>query len=71
MANKAGMINRLLDIGVYEPELMRIELLERHPLTWVVEVDGLLVDSRMLPEKPQDEARRRGLIPDLDASRAA
>ncbi len=71
MANKAAMINRLLDIGIYEPELTRVAMLEQHPMAWIVEVDGFLVDARQLSGELQDEARRRGLIPDLDALRAA
>jgi Domain of unknown function (DUF6398) len=71
MANKAAMINRLLDIGVYEPELTRIAMLEQHPMAWIVEVNGFLVDARQLPDELREEARRRGLIPDLDALRAA
>lgn len=71
MANKATMINRLLKIGVYEPELTTVAMLERHPIAWIVEVDGFLVDARRLPDQLQAEARRRGLIPDLDALRAA
>lgn len=71
MANKATMINRLLNVGIYEPELTRVAMLEQHPMAWIVEVDGFLVDARRLPEELQEEARRRGLIPDLDALRAA
>ena len=71
MANKAAMINRLLSVGVYEPELTRVAMLEQHPLAWIVEVNGFLVDARRLPEELQEEARRRGLIPNLDALRAA
>lgn len=71
MANKAAMINRLLDIGVYEPELSRVAMLEQHPMAWIVEVNGFLVDARQLPDELQEEARRRGLIPDFDAIRAA
>jgi hypothetical protein len=71
MANKAAMINRLLNVGVYEPELTRVAVLEQHPMAWIVEVSGFLVDARRLPEELQEEARRRGLIPDLDALRAA
>jgi hypothetical protein len=71
MANKAGLINRMLDIGMFEPELTRLGMLEQHPMTWIVEVDGLLVDARMLPPELQAEARRRGLIPDLEHLRAA
>jgi hypothetical protein len=71
MANKAAMINRLLNIGIFEPELTRVAMLEQHPLAWIVELNGLLVDTRTLPEEIQDEARRLGLIPDLEALRAA
>lgn len=71
MANKAGMINRLLSVGIFEPELTRVAMLEQHPLAWIVEVDGLLVDARTLPGEMQAEARRLGLIPDLEALRAA
>lgn len=71
MANRAGMINRMLDIGIFEPELTRVAMIEQHPMAWLVEVDGLILDARTLPAELQDEARRRGLIPDLDALRAA
>lgn len=71
MANKAALINRLLDVGVFEPELMRVAMLEKHPLAWMVEVNGFLVDARTLPLGVQELARQQGLIPDLDARRAA
>jgi hypothetical protein len=71
MANKAALINRALAIGVYEPDLMRAAMLEQHPMTWTVMVDGFIVDARTLPPKVQDEARRRGLIPDAQTLRAA
>jgi len=71
MANKAALINRTLQLGVFEPTLTRTAMLEQHPLAWLVEVNGFLVDARMLPAELQDDARRRGLIPDLEARRAA
>jgi hypothetical protein len=40
-------------------------------MAWILEVNGFLVDARRLPEELQEEARRRGLIPDLDALQAA
>jgi hypothetical protein len=49
----------------------RIAMLEQHPMAWIVEVDGLLVDARMLSPELQAEAVRLGLIPDLDRLRAA
>ena len=71
MANKAGLVNRTLAIGSFAPELTRVVMLEQHPMAWIVAVDGFLVDARTLPDDLQEEARRRGLIPDLDALRAA
>jgi hypothetical protein len=71
MANKAGLINRMLDLGVFEPELSRIAMIQQHPVAWFVEVDGIVVDARMLPPELQEQARRRGLIRDVDALRAA
>jgi len=71
MANKAGLINRMLDIGMFEPDLTREAMLVQHPMAWIVEVDGMLIDARTLPPELQDEARRRGLIPDVDRRSAA
>lgn len=71
MANKAALINKTLAIGVFEPGLTRTAMLEQHPLAGIVEVNGLLLDARTLPPELQDEARRRGQIPDLDARHAA
>jgi hypothetical protein len=70
MANKAGLINRTLGIGLFEPDLTRVAMLEQHPMAWIVEIGGVLIDARTLPPEVQDEARRRGLIPDLDRLRA-
>jgi hypothetical protein len=71
MANKAALINKTLDIGIFEPDLTRTAMLEQHPLAWIVEVNGFLVDARTLPMELQEQARQRGLIPDIDARRAA
>jgi Domain of unknown function (DUF6398) len=69
MANKAALIRKTLGLGAYEPELTRRSMLERHPLTWLVQVNDFLVDVRTLPAEIQDEARRRGLISDPDERR--
>jgi hypothetical protein len=54
-----------------DPEFCRRELLAEHPLAWLVEFDGLIIDARMLPAELHAEARRRGLIPDLPVGQAA
>jgi Domain of unknown function (DUF6398) len=71
MANKAALIRKALDLSDYEPDLTCRSMLEQHPLTWLVQVNGFLVDARTLPAEIQDEARQRGLIPDLAERRAA
>ena len=71
MANKAALIRKTLDLGAYEPELTRRSMLEQHPLAWLIEVNGVIVDARALPAEIQDVACRRGLIPDLGERRAA
>jgi hypothetical protein len=70
MANKAALITRTLGIRVFEPELTRAAMLQQHPLAWLVGVAGYVVDARTLPPELQDQARRRGLIPDLEAVRS-
>lgn len=71
MANKSARIRALLGLSWYEPELTRRSMLERNPLAWLVTVNGIPVDARALPGELQDEARRLGLIPDLDDRRVA
>src|SRR5207253_1607279 len=56
-----------LNTGQFDPDFCRRDLLARNPLAWMIEVNGLVVDARILPPELQAEARRRGLIPDLDA----
>jgi len=71
MAGKASRICDRVDLGPLDFEFSRRDLLERNPLAWLVEVNGIPVDARWLPPELQAEARRRGLIPDLPSSEAA
>jgi hypothetical protein len=72
MSAKAKRIRELLGLtGLMDAEFCRRELLEDHPLAWLVQIDGIIVDARSLPTELQDEARRRGLIPNLPAHEAA
>lgn len=64
MASKAKRIRDAVRLGApMDPEFCRRELLADHPLAWLVEIDGLIVDARRLPVELQAEAHRRGLIP--------
>ena len=39
-----------------------------NPLVWMVEVNGFVVDVRMIPRDVQEEAHRLGLIPFVPSS---
>jgi hypothetical protein len=67
MANKGRWIMDTLRIGLLDPEYCRRDLLDHNPLVWMLEVDGLLVDARWLPEAVQVQAWQRGLIPYVPA----
>jgi hypothetical protein len=56
-----------LRISVLDPEWSRQEMIDKNPLTWLVELNGLLLDVRMLPVQIQINAARRGLIPYVPA----
>ena len=64
MYNKTNQIRKLLGLrSPLDPELCRQDLIEDHPTAWLVQVDGLVVDTRTLPHDLQQEARLLGLIP--------
>jgi hypothetical protein len=33
------------DLGIFEPDLTRVAVLEQHPMAWIVQVNGFLVDA--------------------------
>lgn len=65
LANKAKLIRDVLRIGPLDMEFCRRQLIESNPMAWMISVDGFIVDARSMPPEVQEEARRRGLIPDL------
>jgi len=67
MTNKGRFIMDTLDIGLMDPEYSRRDMLEHNPMVWLLEIDGLLVDARHLPEAIQVELCRHGLIPYVPA----
>ena len=67
MANKGQLIMDTLGIGLMEPEYSRSDMLDQNPMVWMLQVDGLIVDARWLPEELQIQAWRRGLIPYVPA----
>lgn len=63
MANKARMISDMLKLSPLDRQFMRRELVDRSPLTWLLEVNGFLIDIRTAPRELQVQAFELGLIP--------
>lgn len=60
---KAKIILDRLDIMVMDPRWSLPSRLASNPLAWMIMVDGLPVDARMLPREIQEELVELGLIP--------
>ncbi len=70
-ASKASAIGSALKIGVFNPEWLTPNMVEEHPLTWMLVVNGMPVDIRWMPRGAQEQAFRQGLIPYIPADREA
>ena len=52
-----------LGMGQFSPEWTVASNLDRNPLVWMLEVNGLLVDVRRMPLEMQEMALAQGMIP--------
>jgi hypothetical protein len=66
---KARVIEETLGTRPFDPQWTLPSLVERNPLVWMAEVNGLLVDLRDMPRDVQEIAFARGLIPYIPAHR--
>ena len=62
-SNKSREIWNKLDLMQLDPDWCLPSMLEDNLLAWMIEVNGLIVDARMMPREVQEEAYRLGLIP--------
>ena len=67
MSGKAKQVRDLLKMSYFSAEFMRADLIAENPMVWLIEVDGLAVDSRSLPIEFQVVAFERGYIPYIPA----
>jgi hypothetical protein len=65
MANKARLVRDTLKLSHLDGEFLRRDVVDASPLTWLLEVDGMLVDIRQAPKNLQLQALELGLIPYL------
>jgi Domain of unknown function (DUF6398) len=64
---KARVITDALHTGRMDPAWMLRSLVDRSPLVWMAEVNGLLVDLRDMPREVQEIAFEKGMIPYIPA----
>lgn len=64
-AAKSNKIMDALNIRVMDPRWTLQSQLLDNPMTWLIEVNGIIVDARKLPRQIQEEAFRQGVIPFL------
>ena len=62
-AAKAKAINTALNPHRMDPTFMRSDLIDRNPLIWMAQVNGMVVDLRHMPREVQVMAHEQGLIP--------
>src|SRR5580658_3542203 len=55
LSQKAKQIRDLLDMTFATPEFLRAEQIDSNPMTWFIQVDGLLYDARQLTVEIQAE----------------
>lgn len=60
---KSMLIRKALKIGPMDPEWSLPSRMDQNPMAWMIQVNGFLVDARMLKREIQEEALRKGLIP--------
>jgi hypothetical protein len=66
---KARAIEKAIGVGPFDPKWTLRSLVEKNPLFWMAEVNGLLVDLRDMPREVQEIAFQDRLIPYIPADR--
>ena len=66
---KSKAIRRMLKIHHFDVRWTLPSKQDRNPMVWTIQVEGLIVDARMLPREVQALAFAQGLIPYIPADR--
>ena len=64
-SNKGALIRDLLNIRPFDADWCLPSRLDRQPLAWMIQVNGLMVDARRMPREIQEIAFEKGFIPYL------
>jgi hypothetical protein len=66
---KSMLIRRMLKIRPMDPAWSLRSRMDENPMAWMIQVNGFLVDARLLKREIQEEALRKGLIPYIPEKR--
>src|SRR5215211_7492079 len=68
-SGRAQKIREILDVFQMHPDWTLPSRMEKNPLTWILKVNGMMVDIRDMPREVQEIAHQQGLIPYIPADR--
>ena len=63
MQAKSKQIRDLMGMDPMDPDWSTPSMVDKNPLIWMLEVNGLIIDVRHAPKEIQEAAFRQGLIP--------
>ncbi|XZE20680.1 DUF6398 domain-containing protein [Pirellulaceae bacterium SH449] len=66
---KSMLIRKMFKIRPMDPEWSLRSRINQNPMSWMIQVNGFMVDARFLKREVQEEAFRKGLIPFIPADR--
>ena len=66
---KSKAIRTLLKVRTSDPQWTLPSRMDENPMAWMIEINGFIVDARILKREFQEEALRKGLIPYIPADR--
>ncbi|MDQ1355405.1 MAG: hypothetical protein QG657_5715 [Acidobacteriota bacterium] len=68
-ANKAKLIRDMFNMAQLDPNWCLPSRIDDNPLVWLLQVNKMIVDIRLMPLEIQEEAFQKGLIPYIPAKR--
>jgi hypothetical protein len=60
---KSMLIRKMLKIKPMDPAWSLRSQMDKNPVAWMIQMNGFVVDARILKREFQEEALRKGLIP--------
>jgi hypothetical protein len=69
--NKANELQEMFDVGFFNHKWLLPEMIENISAIWMIKLNGIIVDVRMMSLEIQQQAYEMGIIPYVPGERAA